>query len=184
MMLIARDKTSPLSRLKGSKAGLKILDGAVSAAPQNGRIRLLRGRAAYRLPEKYFHRAHTVIEDYTFLIDQKMHEEGFLETNNYLKLIYELGEVYCRIGRNQAAIMCWRRLTNETQDSDFLHLLKLKLKSLEGKPAVEHIPNTESPTSILIRKAVRAAGSELLSWAEQQKKEETPRNRLNQKGRR
>lgn len=177
MILIARDTTKPLEKLRWSKAGLKLLDEAVSAAPQDGMIRLLRGKAAYKLPEKHFHRAQTAIEDYTFLIDRKMHEEGFLKTEIYLQLIYELGEVYCRIGRNQAATMCWKRLKNETQDHDFLHLLKLKLKSLEGKPAVEHIPNAESPTSILIRKAVPAAGNALLSWAEQQKKEETPRKK-------
>jgi hypothetical protein len=73
MLLFARDKTTPLDKLRWSKAGLKLLDGAVSAAPQDGRIRLLRGRTVYRLPEKYFHRAHTVIEDYTFLIDREMH---------------------------------------------------------------------------------------------------------------
>ncbi|WP_257962466.1 tetratricopeptide repeat protein [Bacillus sp. UMB0893] len=183
MMLIARDKTSPLGRLRGAKAGLKILDEAVSAAPQDSRIRLLRGRASYRLPEQHFQLAQTVIEDYTFLIDREMHEEGFLETENYLQLIYELGEVYCRIGRNQAAAMCWKRLMNETQNPHFLHLLKLKLKSLEGKPAVEHILIPESLTSNLLRRTVRAAGSEILSWAEQQKKEETPR-KLNQKKKR
>ena len=162
MMLFARDKTNPLDRLRWSKEGLKLLDGAVSAAPQDGRIRLLRGKAAYRLPEKYFHRTQTVIEDYTFLIDREMHEKGFLETKKYLQLIYELGELYCRIGRYHAAAMCWKRLKNETQDPDFLHLLKLKLKSLEGKPA----ENAERPTSILIRRAFRAAGSELVNWAE------------------
>ncbi|USK36158.1 hypothetical protein LIT25_04565 [Bacillus sp. F19] len=183
MMLIARDKTKPLDKLRWSKAGLKLLDGAVSAAPQDGKIRLLRGKTVYMLPEKHFHRSQTVIEDYTFLIDREMHEEGFLETEKYLQLIYELGEVYCRIGRNQAATICWKRVKNETQDPDFLHLLKLRLKSLEGKPAVEQIPNAEKPTSILIRRAARAAGGELLSWAKQ-KKEETPRKRLKKKGRR
>jgi tetratricopeptide (TPR) repeat protein len=182
LMLIARDKKTPMSRLRGAKAGLKLLDEAVNAAPQDGRIRLLRGRASYGLPENYFQRSQTTIEDYTFLIDQKIHEEGFLQTGKYLQLIYELGEVYCRIGRNQAAAMCWKRLKNETQDPDFHHLLNLKLKSLEGKPAVEHIPNTESPTSILIKRTMSAAGSALLSWAEQQIKEETLQ--LNQKGRR
>ena len=160
-ILVARDKTSPLSKLKGSKAGMKFLDKAVSAAPQDHRIRLLRGRAAYRLPEEHFHRGQTVIEDYTFLIDRQMHEKGILETESYWQLTYELGEVYCRIGRNQDAIMCWKRLQNETQDPDFQHLLKLKIKSLEGKPAVEHVPNVEGIKSILIKKAVRAVGSEL-----------------------
>ncbi|UOK59741.1 MULTISPECIES: hypothetical protein [Metabacillus] len=182
MILIARDKTKPLEKLRWSKAGLKLLDGAVSAAPHDIMIRLLRGKAAYMLPEKHFHRAQTAIEDYTFLIDQG--KESFLETEKYLQLIYELGEVYCRIGQNQAAAMCWNRLKNETQDPDFLHLLNLKLKPLEGKPAVEQIPNAESIKSILIRKAVRAAGSELISWAEQLKKEETPHNQLKKKGRR
>jgi hypothetical protein len=70
--------------------------------------------------------------------------------------------------------MCWKRLKNETQDPDFLHILELKLKSLEGKPAVEHILSAESPISILRSRIVRAAGSAFLSWAEQQKKEETP----------
>ncbi len=175
-LLMARDATSPLRKLKWSKAGLKLLNGAVIAAPQDCRIRLLRGRTAFRLPEKHFNLAETVIEDYTFLIDREMHEEGFLEIEIYLKLIYELGEVYRRIGRNQDAIICWNRLKNETKEPDFLHLLELKLKSLEGKPAIEHMPKVESPTSILIRKAVRAAGSELISLVEKQKKEEFPHN--------
>ncbi|QGQ48682.1 hypothetical protein E6W99_18205 [Metabacillus sediminilitoris] len=170
MILIARDKTKPLEKLRWSKAGLKLLDGAVSAAPQDGMIRILRGKAAYKLPEKHFHRAHTAIEDYTFLIEREMHKEGFLENEIYLQLVYELGEVYCRIGQNQSAAMCWKRLMNQTLDPDFLHLLKLKLKNLEGKPAVEHIPNTESITSILIRRTVTAAGNALQSWAEEQKK--------------
>lgn len=170
MILIARDKTKPLEKLRWSKAGLKLLDGAVKAAPQEGMIRLLRGKAAYKLPEKHFHRGQTAIEDYTFLIDREMRKEGFLETKNYLQLIYELGEVYYRIGQNQAASMCWKRLMNETQDPDFQHLLKQKLKNLEGKPSVEHIPNTDSLTSILIRRVVTATGNVLESWAEEQKK--------------
>ncbi|MCH5583951.1 hypothetical protein MK805_03110 [Shimazuella sp. AN120528] len=169
-LLMARDTTSLLNKLRWSKAGLKLLDGAVSAAPQDGRIRLLRGRTAYRLPKKHFNLAETIIEDYTFLIDRGMLGEGHLETENYLQLIYELGEVYCRIGRNQDALMCWKILQYKTKDPDFLYLLKLKLKSLEGKPAVKHIPNSESLKSILIRRAVRAVGSELQSLAKQQKK--------------
>ncbi|RLL40614.1 hypothetical protein D8M04_18895 [Oceanobacillus piezotolerans] len=161
MMLIARNKKIPLSRLKESIAGMKILDGAVRAAPHDSRIRLLRGRAASRLPEEYFHRAKTVIEDYTFLIEREMQKEGFLRTEEYLQVIYQLGEAYSRIGQNQAAVMCWKRLMNETQDPDFLRLLTLKMKSLEGKPAVEHNAIPESPVSILIRRSVHFAGSEI-----------------------
>ncbi len=165
MILIARDKTNPLEKLRWSKSGLKLLDEAVSAAPQNIMIRLLRGKAAYQLPEKYFQRSRTAIEDYTFLIEQQIHGEGFLETKRYWQLIYELGEVYYRIGRNEDARKCWHTLKNKTQAPDLLHLIHLKLKSLEGKPAVEYIPNAESPISNLIRRAVSAFESELRNGA-------------------
>ncbi|MGP4039122.1 hypothetical protein ACTWP4_04315 [Gracilibacillus sp. D59] len=170
MILIARDKTNPLDKLRWSKSGLKLLDGAVSSAPQNIMVRLLRGKAAYKLPEKHFHRARTAIEDYTFLIKRQIHGEGFLNTKRYWQLIYELGEVYHRIGRNQDASICWLKLKNEAQDPSFLHLLQLKLKLLEGKPSVEYIPDAESPISNLIRRAANATESELNNRLKQQKK--------------
>lgn len=163
MLLIARDKISPLSKLKETIAGMKILDEAVSADPENSRIRLLRGRAAYRLPEKYFQRTQTAIEDYTFLIDREMQKEDFLNTEKYLQVNYELGEAYSRIGRNQDATICWNNLISETQDTDFLRLLKLKLRSVEGKLDVEHNPNSESPISTLIRRTIHATRSEIIN---------------------
>lgn len=176
MLLIARDKTNPLERLKWAKNGLKLLDKAVAAAPHDSRIRYLRGRSAYRLPEKYFQRTRTVIEDYTFLIDRESLQEGILGANDYTKLTYELGEAYRRIGRNEDAARCWTKLEQQTQDPEFRQLLRLKLQSLEGKPSVEHIPANDSITSILMGRAARAVGNTLLQWAEKEingnKKEE------------
>ncbi|WP_163581401.1 hypothetical protein [Gracilibacillus saliphilus] len=161
MILIARDKTNPIEKLRWSKSGLKLLDEAASAEPHNIMVRLLRGKAAYKLPEKHFHRAHTAIEDYTFLIERQIDGEGFLEIKRYWQLIYELGEVYYRIGRNKDASVCWRKLKKETQNAKFENLLQLKLESLEGKPDNEQVPNTERPLSNLIRRAVNAAEQEL-----------------------
>ncbi|CAM4009212.1 hypothetical protein [Alicyclobacillus pomorum] len=170
LLLIARDKTNPLERLKWAKNGLKLLDKAVAAAPDDSRIRYLRGRSSYRLPEKYFQRTRTVIEDYTFLIDQ----EGQLEVQGFdnSKLAYELGEAYRRIGRNEDAARCWTKLEQQTQDPEFRQLLRQKLQSLEGKPSVEHIPANDSLKSILIEKAARAMGSALLDWAQKELKTE------------
>jgi tetratricopeptide (TPR) repeat protein len=142
MLLIARDKTNPLERLKWAKNGLNLLDKAVAAAPHDSRIRYLRGRSAYRLPEKYFQRTRTVIEDYSFLSDQELVEESHLGTMgiDYSKLTYELGEAYCRIGLNEDAARCWTKLEQQTQDPEFRQLIKQKLQSLEGKPAIELSP--------------------------------------------
>ncbi|WP_231710842.1 hypothetical protein [Gracilibacillus suaedae] len=168
MILIARDKTNPIEKLRWSKSGLKLLDGAASAEPHNIMVRLLRGKAAYKLPEKHFHRSHTAIEDYTFLIERQIDGEGFLEITRYWQLIYELGEVYYRIGRNKDASVCWLKLKHETQDPKFKNLLQLKLESLEGKPDIEQVPNAESPLSNLIRRAVNAAEQELGNQTKQQ----------------
>lgn len=171
MILVARDKTKPLDKLRWSKNGLKLLDKAVAAAPQEGIIRLLRGKAAYKLPEKHFQRTQTVIEDYTFLIDQEIRQEGILKNEEYSQLIYELGDAYYRIGRNQDAAICWRRLENQTQDPELQERLRQNLQSLEGKPAIENKTTTDKSTSILIF-ATRAVGNALESWAEKGKKKE------------
>ncbi|WP_246469421.1 hypothetical protein [Cohnella nanjingensis] len=170
-LLIARDKTNPLERLKWAKNGLKLLDKAVAAAPNDSRVRYLRGRSAYRLPEKYFQRTRTVIEDYSFLIDQELLQEGHLGAMgiDYSILSYEIGEAYRRIGRNEDAAKCWTKLEQQTQDPEFRLLLRQKLQSLEGKPATEHIQANDSPKSILIGKAARATGNVLLKWAEKKK---------------
>jgi len=174
MLLIARDKTNPLERLKWAKNGLKLLDKAVTAAPNDSRIRYLRGRSVYRLPEKYFQRTRTVIEDYTFLIDQRLLQDGQLKTINYVKLTYELGEAYRRIGRNEDAARCWTELEQQTQDAEFKELLELKLQSVKGKPAVEHIESNDSLKSVLIGRTSRAVGNVLLNWMDKEKKTAFP----------
>ncbi|WP_227793242.1 hypothetical protein [Paenibacillus guangzhouensis] len=167
MILIARDKTKGSEKLKWSTNGLKVLDNAVSADPHNSTIRLLRGKSSYNLPEEYFQRAKTVIEDFTFLLNT---QSDTLDTDEQLQLIYELGEAYARIGRNQDAAAHFRRLENQTQNSAWQQLSKQKLQALEGKPALESIPNY-SPISILIE-ATRTVGSALITWADDEKKKE------------
>jgi tetratricopeptide (TPR) repeat protein len=181
MILIARDKTKPMDKLRWSSNGLKLLDKAVAAAPQDSLIRLLRGKAAYKLPEKYLHRTQTALEDYTFLIDQEISQEGIIDTEEYSQLIYELGEAYYRIGRNQDAALCWRRLENQTQDPALQQLLRQNLQSLEGKPPIEDI-NTDSLSSMLIE-TTRAVGNVLQSWAEQEKEKEARGKLRNKKSR-
>lgn len=170
LLLIARDKTNPLEGMKWAKNGLKLLDKAVMTAPRDSRVRYLRGRSSYRLPEKYFQRTRTVIEDYSFLVDQESLQEGHLGAMgvNYSKLVYELGEAYRRIGRNEEAAGYWAKLEEQTQDPEFRQLLRQKLQSLEGKPAIEHIQANESLKSLMIGRAVRATGNALVKWAEKE----------------
>jgi len=184
MILIARDKTKPLEKLNWSKSGLKLLDAAATAAPKDGMIRLLRGKSTYMLPEKYFRRADTAIEDYTFLIEREKRGEGFLEKEEYWQLVYELGEAYRRVGRNADAAETWGKLAKETTDPDFLGLLKFRMQSLEGKPPVESIPPPRTGTSIMLEVAARATGSAFQSFGGQLEQREFDRKKRKKKRRR
>jgi hypothetical protein len=172
MLLIARDETNPLERLKWARNGLELLDKAVAAAPNDSRIRYLRGRSAYRLPEEYFQRTRTVIEDYSFLIEREPLQEGILGANDYTRITYELGEAYRRIDLNEDAARCWTKLEQQTQDPEFRQLLRLKLQSLEGEPAIEHIQANDSLKSILLGRVVRAVSNSFFKLVEKEIKTE------------
>ncbi|MFC5468823.1 hypothetical protein ACFPPD_08815 [Cohnella suwonensis] len=129
MSLIARDESNPMIRFQWAKRGLKLLDEAVASAPSDNRIRLLRGNIAYRLPEQFFHRTETVIEDYLFLIDGELRNPGSISKDTYEKLIFELGEAYHRIDRRPEAELCWSRLLKLTTDPKYLPLIEQKMSS-------------------------------------------------------
>ncbi|RKP56226.1 hypothetical protein D7Z26_06190 [Cohnella endophytica] len=127
MTLIARDESSPITRFQWANRGLKLLDEAVASAPADIKIRMLRGNIAYRLPEQFFHRTETAIEDYLFLIDGELRNPGSITNDTYEKLIYELGEAYHRIDRLQEAKICWSRLLKQSADTKYRHLIHQKM---------------------------------------------------------
>jgi len=127
MTLIARDESSPTTRFQWANRGLELLDEAVASARTDIKIRMLRGSIAYRLPEQFFHRTETAIEDYLFLIDRELRDPGSISKDTYEKLIYELGEAYHRIDRLQEAKICWSKLLKQTADSKYHHLIHQKM---------------------------------------------------------
>lgn len=177
MILVARDATKPLDKLKWCKNGLMLLDKAVAAAPHDLMVRLLRGKAAAQLPEKYFKRTQTAIEDYTFLIDQELRQPGVLEADEYSNIIYELGEAYSSIGRNRDAVMCWSNLQTRTLTPDMRQRVSQKLQAAEGKPAVEIKPPANSVQAILIGIGARTTGDVLQQWGQPKKKKSAERKK-------
>lgn|GEM_PF-1875402 len=162
MVLVARDKSRPFDKLKWSRNGLKLLDKAVAADPGNLTIRLLRGKAAFQLPEKYFQRTQTAIEDYTYLLNREG-KQRFLGSRESLRMNYELGEAYRKIGRNADAIAVWKQMLDQTQDPQLQQLLQHRVRVLEGRPAVEEV-QTVDPVSVIWGRAASATGNALINW--------------------
>ncbi|KAB8136768.1 hypothetical protein F9U64_09675 [Gracilibacillus oryzae] len=175
MLLMARDETKPLDRLRWADSGLKLLDEAVNADSDNAVIRLIRGRSSFKLPEKQFQRSSTTIEDYKFVIDQERLGNQILDHQDYLRLMYETGELYYKIGQKQTAKNYWTSLKNKTSDSDFQRLLNMKLAQVEEQDYVEPEAEVKKPMSILISEAARVTGNELQYWANQFKQQEEPK---------
>jgi len=166
MILVARDKSKPMEKLRWSKRGLKLLDHAVTAAPQDIVIRLLRGKAAYKLPEKYFRRTATAIKDYTFLLEHESELAKVTSPEEVLQMIDELGEAYYRIGRNKDAASCWSRLEQQTVSPHYQQLAKQKLQSVAGKPAVQVMNNQTNVSAlpILIGFVTRVTSKAFKDW--------------------
>ncbi|WP_027087553.1 hypothetical protein [Cohnella panacarvi] len=167
MILKARDKRIPLLKLRHARKGLKLLDHAAAAAPQDLTVRLLRGKAVFHLPEEHFRRTATVIEDYTLLLRHEDELKKRVNPEGVPQLIDELGDAYLRVGLHQDAANCWRRLEQQTEYPAYQQLARTKLKSVEGRPPVEKVKRTTdvSAASILVGLVAGVTGNTLLDMA-------------------
>ncbi|WP_051475580.1 hypothetical protein [Bacillus sp. J37] len=108
--LIARDHPDLIEKMNLAKRGLKVLDQAVKAEPNNSEIRVLRGNVAFRLPETYFKRTKTAIEDFHFLIKEYENNRNNISKEQYSEFLLNLGSAYKNLGDNQNAENIWGKL--------------------------------------------------------------------------
>lgn len=122
--LLGRDEIEPNKRFKLALDGLKILDRVVSKAPDNIEIRILRGFVCHRLPEMYFHRLATAIEDFNYVVSRYEKNKKILARDFYCKILFELGHDYKELGRHGEAQSVWKKLLSVTSDPRYIELLK------------------------------------------------------------
>ncbi len=108
--LIARDHPDLMEKMNLAKRGLKALDNAVKADPMNSEIRILRGNVAFRLPEMYFKRTKTAIEDFQFLTKGYEDKKINISKEQYCEYLLKLGNAYKTLGDSQNAEDTWEVL--------------------------------------------------------------------------
>jgi len=121
--LLGRDAIDPMERFKKAVKGLKILDGAVSRDPENIEIRILRGNVCYRLPETYFHRTATAVEDFSYLVSRYEQDPSVFSQDYYFQLLYDLGAANKNLGRNEEADSAWQKLLSVAGETKYKELL-------------------------------------------------------------
>lgn len=122
--LIGRDAIDPLLRMSKALEGLKILDGALLASPEDIRLRTLRGYVCYKLPEMYFHRTKTAVEDFSYLVSRYEQDPGAIAQNFYWQLLFDLGMAYKNINNLSAAEEVWSKLLEQSKEAKFVALLR------------------------------------------------------------
>jgi tetratricopeptide (TPR) repeat protein len=123
--LIARDHPNLIEKSKLAKKGLRSLDQSVQKDPNLIDIRILRGYVCYRLPEMFFKRTQTAIEDFTFLIDHyEQNKSKEISREFYFQLLFDLGMAYRNIGNETKAVSTWDKLEKLSTDSKYLNLVK------------------------------------------------------------
>lgn len=151
--LLGRDAVDPMERVEKALKGLKLLDQAVTNDKEDTEIRTLRGYVCFKLPEMYFHRTKTAIEDFRYLADCYEKDSAVFAKEFYWQILYDLGLAYKNLQQRQEAETVWQKLLAQDPAVKFKKLLKQ-----EGL-AVSDLP--ESPVNGAEREKNLERGREL-----------------------
>lgn len=101
--LLARDASSVTDKMKYALEGLKQLDQVVEKNPDFITARILRGNVSYRLPELYFQRTATAIEDFRYLIEVFESNNSILSEREYVEILKNLVGAFKRLNQHENA---------------------------------------------------------------------------------
>ena len=108
--LLGRDASSVTDKMKYALEGLKILDEVVQEAPNLVIARVLRGNVSYRLPEMYFQRTSTSIEDFSFLVSAYEKDSSILTEAEYVDILKNVIDACKRVNQIEKASMFQTKL--------------------------------------------------------------------------
>ncbi|WP_226666616.1 hypothetical protein [Metabacillus litoralis] len=101
--LLARDAHSVTDKMKFALEGLKHLDEVAELDPKFIVGRFLRGHVAYRLPDLYFQRSATAIEDFSYMVEAYEQDSTILKDEEYVEILKNLVDVYRRTNQPDSA---------------------------------------------------------------------------------
>lgn len=125
--LLGRDALDPIERHNYATKGLKLLDEVVVKEPHNLEIQSLRAYVCFNLPEPFFHRTVTAIEDFKHLASRYEQDKNSLTEKFYHQVLFDLGVAYKRLNRLDEAKATWNKLLQVTTNPKYR-----KLVSQEG----------------------------------------------------
>lgn len=147
--LLGRDASDTMDRFRLVRKGMKILDSAVQKEPNNTEIRILRGYVSYNIPEMYFQRTSTAIEDFEFLISQYEKDSSIFSENMFWKLLYDLGVSYKRVEKPDNSKRTFVKLLKQEPSQEYKELVEHEGINEDDLSELEQIesPNEETTSN-------------------------------------
>lgn len=152
LALAGRDSIDPQERFAKVLRGLKILDRTVAAHGDLVRPRVLRAYVTYRLPEEYFYRTQTAIEDFRYLIDRYEQDSTVFGEQFYWQLLSDLAKAYMNIGKGEEAKAVQEQLEKLRRDGR-VHAAPEAQGIAEADP--EKLPDDMTERAALMEEGLR-----------------------------
>jgi tetratricopeptide (TPR) repeat protein len=154
LCLLGRDQTDSVERSANVIRGLKLLDQAVASDPDNFEIRVIRENICVNLPEMYFHRNATAVEDCEYLIACYEQYPADIPVELYFQFLYNLSTAYRNLGKTEAAEAIEEKLCRESQDPRYKAMLATK-GGTSGQQSTESFRVLLQPLPVILKEGER-----------------------------
>lgn len=124
LALVGRDAVDPNEKVQCALKGLKLLDLAAKAEPDNIAVRTLRAYVNYRVPEHFFNRTSVATQDFSYLAERYEKDPSVLSRSSYWEILYHLGKAHQTLGEVEQARAVWEKLIQAKPSPRYLRLLR------------------------------------------------------------
>lgn len=146
LSMTGRDATDSSQQFTNAISAIQMLEQTVNRCPDDVEIRMLRGYHAFRLPEAFFRRTKTAIEDFEYIIQQYEEDDSLLTPGEYWQLLYDLGQAYQRIGNEEQAQSVWEKLLADSPDEKYRSLIESQ--KFDEEPVLEKLSVLNDPEEL------------------------------------
>ena len=132
--LLGRDANNTFEMFASGIKAMKALDVLVNEHPNHINIKKIRAFQSFRLPETFFRKTASAIKDFEELIRQYEQDQSIFSTEEYLELLFHLGEGYARLGMNDEANSVWNKLLQLNPSAGMKEKLRERQDILAFRP--------------------------------------------------
>ena len=113
---------------------MKALDSLVNEHPNQMKIKKIRAYQSFRLPETFFRKTASAIKDFEELIGLYEKDQKIFTSEEYMEMLFSLGEGYERLGMNDEASSVWNKLLQKNPSKEMKDQINERQNILAFKP--------------------------------------------------